>query len=89
VLSFLERLTKFHLCLGFKGKDHLRNIGVKVRVILKLFLKSEETALITLRNKTRHKAPVNTVVTRGLPYNAGNFLQAEQLSGSQWSSVVS
>jgi hypothetical protein len=53
-----------------------------MRVTLKLFLKSEEAALIKLRNKTRHKAPANTVITQGLPYNAGISLQAEQPSGS-------
>jgi hypothetical protein len=73
VLPFLERLTTFHLCLGFKGKDHLPKLDVDVRVILKLFVKSEEAALFTLRNKTLHKAPVNTVMTRGLPYNAGGL----------------
>lgn len=73
VLPFLECLTKFHLRLGFKGKDHLRNLDVDVRVILILILKSEEAALITLRNKARHKAPVNTVMTQGLAYNAGNL----------------
>jgi hypothetical protein len=67
----------------------LRNLDVDVRVILKLFLKSEEAAFTTLRKKTRHKALVNTVMTQEFPYNAGNFLQAEQLSGSQWRSVVS
>jgi hypothetical protein len=44
-----------------------------VTIILKLFLKSKVAALITLRNKTHHKAPVNTVMTQGVPYNAGNF----------------
>jgi hypothetical protein len=73
VLQFLDRLTEFHLCIGFKGKDNLQNLDVDVRVILKQFLKSEEAAFITLRNNTRHKAPVHTVMTPLIPYNAGNF----------------
>jgi hypothetical protein len=40
---------------------------------LKLFLKCEEVAFITLRNNTHHKAPVHTVMTPGIPYNGGNF----------------
>jgi hypothetical protein len=68
---------KLYLCLGFKRKEHLRDLSVDAMIILKLILKcriSEEggAAFITLRTETRHRRPVNSFNIQGLPYKAGS-----------------